>query len=197
MRKYWLMLLVLVLVVAGVVGWYMLTHGRDHTVYYHPPARTKTSGCVIVHALPDSACTPGAVDTSATWERLCTRSTREVRRTKESIVRAVFASYGVSREDGVPRENDHVISLELGGAENDPANFFPQAYEDEAKLEAGLLSDDELGAHAKDKVENWLHARVCRRELVLADAQRMIATDWVAVYHEYVARHGQRPSRRR
>ena len=34
----------------------------------------------------------------------------------------------------------------------------------------------------KDSVENYLHEQVCRRNLALADAQREIATNWLALY---------------
>lgn len=195
MRKVLLALLFAMALVVVVACWYVFVHGRSGT-YYHPPERTQTSGCVIVHALPDPRCTPGGVDPTATKDAICSRSTKEVRHVTESVERAVFFSYGVSRGDGVARENDHVISLELGG-DNSIANLFPQVYEDKAKLEAEELLDDELGAHAKDKVENWLHARVCHDELELADAQRMIATNWVAVYHAYIAYHHEHPVRRR
>ena len=36
-------------------------------------------------------------------------------------------------------------------------------------------------AHQKDAVENYLHDQVCRGTMQLADAQRAIATDWLAV----------------
>ena len=179
--------------VAIVVLW-IVFHNR-HREYdgYDPPPRTKTSGCIIRHALPDPECTPGALDKRATKEIICARLTSEVRHTSKRITLDSFASYGVSRDDGVEREDDHLISLELGGADNDIANHFPQIYENRKELRADMLSDDELGAHAKDLVENWLHRRVCNDQLELKDAQRMIATDWVALYREYQ----ERPKRSR
>ena len=40
----------------------------------------------------------------------------------------------------------------------------------------------EPNAHEKDAVETHLKREVCRGAVSLADAQRMIATDWLAVY---------------
>ena len=61
-------------------------------------------------------------------------------------------------ETGPPSayEEDHLISLELGGAPRDPRNLWP-----EPRPRA-----DEL-----DRIENELNAKVCLGELSLADAQ--------------------------
>jgi hypothetical protein len=47
-------------------------------------------------------------------------------------------------------EEDHLISLELGGNPVDIENLWPEAYAPTP------------GAHEKDRVENWLHNQVCR-----------------------------------
>ena len=62
-------------------------------------------------------------------------------------------------ETGPPSayEEDHLISLELGGAPRDPRNLWP-----EPRPRA-----DEV-----DRIENELNAKVCSGELSLADAQR-------------------------
>jgi hypothetical protein len=66
------------------------------------------------------------------------------------------------------------VSLELGGAPADPANLWPEAYASNS------------GARTKDRVENRLHALVCRHQVPLRAAQRAIATDWVRAYRRYV-----------
>lgn len=68
-------------------------------------------------------------------------------------------------------EIDHIVSLELGGADTEE-NLFPQPYNPPGGL----------GAHAKDAVENYLHDQVCKHGMPVADAQRKIATDWYQVY---------------
>ena len=62
-------------------------------------------------------------------------------------------------ETGPPSayEEDHLISLELGGAPRDPRNLWP-----EPRPRA-----DEV-----DRIENELNAKVCSGALSLADAQR-------------------------
>jgi hypothetical protein len=54
-------------------------------------------------------------------------------------------------------QEDHLISLELGGHPTDPRNLWPEPYP---------------RAAAVDRQENELNARVCSGELSLADAQR-------------------------
>jgi hypothetical protein len=72
-------------------------------------------------------------------------------------------------------EEDHLISLQLGGNPSDPKNLWPQPY-------AGS------NARKKDVVETALKRLVCAGTLKLADAQHMIATDWAAAYKKYVTK---------
>ena len=74
-------------------------------------------------------------------------------------------------------EEDHAISLELGGHPRDPQNLSPQAY------------TGPWGAQKKDALENTLHRLVCDGTLTLAEAQQAIAVDWVAAYQHYVKGH--------
>jgi hypothetical protein len=67
-------------------------------------------------------------------------------------------------------EEDHLISLELGGNPTDPKNLWPQPY---APVP---------GARQKDLTENYLHKQVCSGAMSLQEAQRRISTDWYAVY---------------
>jgi hypothetical protein len=71
-------------------------------------------------------------------------------------------------------EEDHLISLQLGGHPTDPQNLWPQPYR------------IKCGARIKDAVETKLKRLVCKGELTLAQAQRAIATNWVAAYKKYV-----------
>jgi len=54
-------------------------------------------------------------------------------------------------------QEDHLISLELGGNPDDPRNLWPEPYP---------------RASAVDRIENDLNRRVCSGELTLAEAQR-------------------------
>jgi hypothetical protein len=65
-------------------------------------------------------------------------------------------------------EEDHLISLEIGGHPTDPLNLWPEPY-------AGPL-----GARRKDQVEDELHRRLCAGTMTLLDVQACIRQDWVA-----------------
>jgi hypothetical protein len=129
--------------------------------------------CNSVNGLPDPACSPGAVDPAVTQENIhqtiCMRgyakSVRPPLSVSSRLKRQVMRAYGVT---GSMRdyEADHIVSLELGGAPDDPANIFPQPW------------DGPWGARDKDRIENRLHRMVCRGEMPLAEAQRRIAQDW-------------------
>ncbi len=54
-------------------------------------------------------------------------------------------------------QEDHLISLELGGSPTDPRNLWPEPYPRAAEV---------------DRVENELNARLCSGELTLDQAQR-------------------------
>ena len=56
-------------------------------------------------------------------------------------------------------ELDHFIPLELGGHPKDRQNLWPQPW------------GGKCGAHAKDAMENYLHRKVCDRQMTLAAAQ--------------------------
>jgi hypothetical protein len=62
-------------------------------------------------------------------------------------------------ETGPPSgyQEDHLISLELGGNPTDPRNLWPEPYPRAADV---------------DKIENELNAKVCSGELSLAEAQQ-------------------------
>jgi hypothetical protein len=62
-------------------------------------------------------------------------------------------------ETGAPSayQEDHLISLELGGDPTDPGNLWPEPYPRAAEV---------------DRIENDLNAQVCDGTLTLADAQQ-------------------------
>ncbi|HEV3501083.1 MAG TPA: HNH endonuclease signature motif containing protein [Bradyrhizobium sp.] len=127
--------------------------------------------------LPDSAKTPGVADPALTAEVLCAKifTTRDVRSVPQALKRRVYALYGMANHKGACArskrgcEVDHLISLELGGA-NDVENLWPEPF------------GKPWGAEVKDKLENRLHKLVCAGEIDLDTAQREITTDWIAAY---------------
>ncbi len=134
--------------------------------------RTRTSGCRASGALPDGACTPGAIIQSATREQICQPGyARSVRDVPDSEKEQVYAGYGIASHQPGQYEVDHLISLELGGS-NDLANLWPE------------VAEPRPGFHEKDQVENYLHDQVCSGAMSLQDAQHQIASNWLAVYEK-------------
>jgi len=135
--------------------------------------RTKTSGCVSSNALPDSACTPGAVFPDVTVDQICTPGySSSVRNVPLGEKDKVYAEYGIASHEPGQYEVDHLISLELGGS-NGIANLWPEP------------ADPQPGFHEKDTVENYLHDEVCSGRMSLQQAQYQIATNWLAVYQAH------------
>lgn len=131
---------------------------------------TRTSGCHVRGPLPDPRCTPGAIFTRANRRAICTRGyAGRVRHVSASLKRRVYDSYGVRHHKRGSYEVDHLVSLELGGS-NDESNLFPEA------------ANPRPGFHEKDRLENRLHALVCDGEVSLRTAQRRIASDWLTEY---------------
>jgi hypothetical protein len=142
-----------------------------------PPGSCHARGSGL-NSLPDSRCTPGALSPAVTQANLdatiCRAGYSESVRPPESVTerekRASLSSYG-DRRPLHDYEYDHLVSLELGGAPNDPRNLWP-----------------EPGAspNPKDSLEDRLHALVCDRRVTLAAAQAAIAGNWVTAYRRYV-----------
>lgn len=130
----------------------------------------------LLSSEPDATCTPGATNPAVTqatiWTTICkTGYSTTIRNEKpESYFGHLkvigIKDYGYTNTTIHLYEEDHLISLELGGS-NDPANLWPQ-----------------YGAspNEKDKVENYLHKQVCAGLTPLATAQKEISTDWYKVY---------------
>jgi hypothetical protein len=133
--------------------------------------RSKTSGCRVRGALPDSACTPGAAFAKVTVAQICKLGySRGVRNVTSSTKRRAYLEYGIRSHRAGQYEIDHLVSLELGGS-NVIANLWPEA------------ASPEPGFHQKDMVENYLHDQVCSGHMSLQQAQRDEAANWLAIYH--------------
>lgn len=131
------------------------------------------------YSLPDPHCTPGALNPAVRQgtinQTICVPGYTKTIRPSESVTEpeklASMAAYGLAGRSPHNFEYDHLVSLELGGAANDPRDLWP-----------------EPGAspNPKDAVEDELHHLVCDGQLSLAQAQHVIATDWVS----YAKSHG-------
>jgi hypothetical protein len=120
--------------------------------------------------LPDPACTPGAIDPAVTQANIRSTICRSgytatVRppeaQTEHAKFQVAYVAYHVNRS--AKSELDHLVSLELGGA-NDIANLWPEVGKQ---------------PNPKDTVENALNSAVCSGRVTLAAAQQAIASDWM------------------
>ena len=125
--------------------------------------------------LPDSKCTPGAINPVATLGQLCPSAHTANWRPSASYTSALKRNQLATRYDYVDSsgshqptlatsEEDHLISLELGGAPSAVANLWPEPH---------------ASFNEKDKVESAAHAAICAGRLTLPQAQQGIATNWI------------------
>jgi hypothetical protein len=131
---------------------------------------------------PDPELTPGLA-TELTVEAICARRWGKDRRNVTAAMkREVFARYHLKGNSdractpdahGRRCEIDHLISRELGGAD-DIRNLWPQPY-----------GARPWNAVRKDRLENRLHKGVCAGVITLEQAQHDIATDWRAAFVRY------------
>jgi hypothetical protein len=129
---------------------------------------------------PDATLTPGRIQTKYTQDQICTGGFSKIIRAELSPAdwnarRAeVYRRYRVRDARGA-NEVDHLVSLELGGA-NDVRNLWPQP-----------TKGQKWNSFVKDHLENRFRGMVCNEGFPLAAAQHAIATDWIAAYREYVS----------
>jgi hypothetical protein len=143
-----------------------------------------SSGARAQSSAPDASTTPGAINPAVTQktigETICARGwTRMVRppvQYTEELKRRQIRTFGYDDRRLSQYEEDHLIPLGLGGAPSDPRNLWPEL----------RTSPDGWGADRKDELEFALNQLVCAGRLPLREAQRAIATDWIAAYRRYV-----------
>jgi hypothetical protein len=112
----------------------------------------------------DPARTPGVLNPEVTQanvdQTICvhgwTRTIRPPTSYTSELKTRQMAEYGVGGSPSDYQE-DHLISLELGGHPTDPRNLWPEPIERALKV---------------DQTENELNRKVCSGELTLAEAQR-------------------------
>lgn len=144
--------------------------------------RTKTSGCISVNGLPDKQCTPGDIDPKVTQDNIqqtiCvsgyTKTVRPPVSYTDNLKIKQIQEYGYSDTSLKDYEEDHLISLELGGTPTSEANLWPEPY------------NTTLNAKEKDKVENYLHEQVCSGKVTLQQAQLQIANNWEDIYQQLI-----------
>jgi len=133
----------------------------------------------------DKKVTPGAINKDVTQANIATTVckvgwTKTIRPTvtytnklKDTQLATTYKSYvAIWGSKPSAYEEDHLISLQLGGHPSDPKNLWPEPY-------AGI------GARKKDVTETALKRLVCDGTMKLVDAQKAIL-DWPTAYKKYV-----------
>jgi hypothetical protein len=135
--------------------------------------------------LPNSITTSGAINTSVTQNNIGSTICKLGYSTRIRPPASFTTKLKISQLSSYPYsaygskntslfEEDHLISLELGGSPTSTKNLWPEPW------------DGPFGAHVKDQLENKLHALVCSHQMPLIEAQGLIASNWYAAYQTYV-----------
>jgi hypothetical protein len=125
--------------------------------------------CSSRGGLPDPNCTPGAVRTTDLASICNGGSTKQYRPSSSytnKLKKQQMVEYGYVDTNLSDYEEDHLISLELGGDGSDPKNLWPEPH------------TGPFNSFDKDKVENWLHKQICTNAISVNDAQKGIAENW-------------------
>lgn len=136
---------------------------------------TTSSECYSTDGLPDPFCTPGSIDPTVTQDNIqstiCvsgyTATVRPPVSYTEPLKLQSIQQYGYNDASPADYEYDHLIPLELGGNPTDTKNLW-------AEPGYGTYT-----AYDKDGFENYLHGLVCDGGMSLAQAQMVIASNWV------------------
>lgn len=147
-------------------------------------ATTKTSSS-LDWVVQNNKVTPGALNKTVTQDNIATTvcksgwtatirpTTTYTNKLKDTQLKTTYAAYvKLFGPSAANYEEDHLISLQLGGDPSDVKNLWPEPY-------AGN------GARKKDVTETALKRLVCAGTLKLAEAQKAIL-NWPEAYKKYV-----------
>jgi hypothetical protein len=144
------------------------------------PVMVNSAGAI----LPNPTRTPGATNPDVTqadihsticvsgWTSTIRPESSYTTALKEQQLASGYAYHGDMNTGDY--EEDHLISLEIGGSPTTALNLWPEPY------------NTPDGARTKDQIENKLHELVCDGALSIAAAQHAIATNWYAAYQTYI-----------
>ena len=146
---------------------------------------TAAHGLALAGDLPDHRMTPGAINPNVTQANISrtvcakgySKTIRPPAHLTNRLKKQQIREYGYADRNPKHYEEDHLIPLSIGGAPEDRRNLWPEPRQ------------SEWGADKKDQFEFVLYKMVCAHEIALADAQREIATDWIAAWKKYVPSH--------
>jgi hypothetical protein len=145
-----------------------------------PVPTSSMSKCVSHGGLPDLRCTPGALNRNVKQrtikQTICVSSWTDTVRPPTSYTNPLkvqgIADYGYGDRNLSHYEEDHLIPLAVGGSPRSAKNLWPEKY------------TGSWGARTKDKLERFLHDRVCDGSIRLAKARRQFR-DWKAAFKRF------------
>ena len=151
------------------------------TVLVGPANAATPADHALASGLPSRTLTPGATNPDVTQatihQTICVSGWTATVRPSSSYTSRLKATqidvYGYADHHLADYEEDHLISLELGGAPRDPLNLWPEP------RHIHLADGTDVGGYAKDAFENALKRRVCAGTLSLVSAQHEISRNWV------------------
>lgn len=138
------------------------------------PSPLPDASCHSTGDLQDATCTPGVVSPLVTQANIkstiCVSGYTDMIRRQfapvsytNALKTQQISEYGYLDTKLADYEEDHLVSLELGGHPNDPRNLWPEFPH---------------SPNPKDSVEGKLKRLICKGKVDLADAQIAIATNW-------------------
>jgi hypothetical protein len=131
--------------------------------------RKPASAAVV--SVPNARLTPGAT-VLADRQTICQSANVKNKAVSIALQKKVFEEYGIRGAEPRFYEVDYLVTPALGGAD-DIRNLWPHSY------------SAVWNAKVKDDLEDRLREMVCSGELDLGQAQKNIATDWIAAYKKY------------
>lgn len=138
------------------------------SLQWHRPSRLQP----VIVSIPDSRLTPGAA-LLVSRPAVCAQANTKNKAVPVTLQRKVFEEYGIAGADPRAYEVDYLVTPALGGAD-DIHNLWPHSY-----------SATVWNAQVKDALEDRLRDMVCEGSMDLTEAQREIASNWIAAYKKY------------
>ena len=155
---------------AAIILLVILATGQSQWQWNGAPdgARAGTGALTPGAERPARELTPGAASTVAVSDLCAGRSVSRV--VTPEVRLAVLRDYHMEDVSPDEYELDALITPELGGT-TDARNLWPQRY-----------ASPVWHARVKDELERRLASDVCAGRVALEQAQRDLATDWIAAY---------------
>lgn len=119
--------------------------------------------------LPNPQLTPGQVSRGVTTAQVCGKGLPSARHPSYGTRKEVVVSYGLTTEDSHGYVVERLIPASLGGTTNEK-NLWP------------VRRTGTANVTQKQALDARLLARVCSGQLALADAQRLLRSNWWDAY---------------